>query len=295
MSKNVLVWNQVNPIIKQQIKSYYGQIWNDEVISFAQENTKNQEAIKQAFDLSKSMYKQKNINFGFVRMEWEEHPEKDDTSLVLIQAGMIDDSDQEATSFIVHHVVRCERLGLIPIFSIHADPKKESKNGIVIFYKDDSGCRQSLIVDKIDFGCIATYIDPSLFDEIKKRDTSRAEAVKNQKTLEIKKEDEIYDWLRLQGVTVERQVKTSSNHVVDLWIPDKMIIEIKRGSISANDVCQCIDYASEYRIPIILIGDKVTGKASRGLHGFNKLCPNHKISFVSWDIVYDFLKGKLIN
>jgi hypothetical protein len=72
-----------------------------------------------------------------------------------------------------------------------------------------------------------------------------------------------------------------------------MMIELKRSSVSGNDICQCIEYASEYRLPIVLVGDKISGAASRGIKGFNKLCPKNKILFISWDAIHYFLKGRL--
>ena len=103
----------------------------------------------------------------------------------------------------------------------------------------------------------------------------------------------MYDWLRLQGVNAERQVQTTSKHCIDLWIAEKLMIELKKSSITGNDICQCIEYASEYKLPIVLIGDKLTTAASRGIKGFNKLCPKHKITFLTWDSSKDYLRGVL--
>jgi hypothetical protein len=116
---------------------------------------------------------------------------------------------------------------------------------------------------------------------------------KKQKDLETKKELDLYLYLLSRGINVERQVKTSSNHVIDLWIPGQLMIEVKRSTVSGNDICQCIEYASEYNIPILLVGEKISGSASRGLKGFNSLCPDRKIFYTTWDTVHDFIRGYL--
>lgn len=303
MTTAIVSWDSLDTAVHQKVQEFYRDIWNDAVLNLVKEKESTQAAIQKAYTISKIEHKKMGLDFGFVNLKWDAHPEEDyDVSLVEIQAGLIDtspisDDDVEgrnAINAIIKHMVYCEALGLIPVFSIHIDPFKPYLQGVRVFYKDDSGAKQSLLVDKFPFSRISTAIDPSLFPEVSDRNAKRVEATQKQKPLEQEKEDELYDWLRLQGIDVERQVKTSSKQFIDLWIPGKMMIEVKRGSISANDVCQCIDYASEYKLPIVLIGEKISGAASRGLKGFNKLCPKQKICFVSWDTAYDYLRGKLI-
>lgn len=303
MTTAIVQWDSVDTTTQRRIEGYYRELWGDSVVSLIREDTSIQDGIKRAFSLSKHRHKQNGLDFGFVKLVWGCHPEKDCTSLITIEAGTIDpsiDGDpdyQNAINSIASHVVSCELNGLIPIFSVHGDPAKKHSNGVIVFYKDELNENQLLRVDKMPFYCISTFADPCLFEEIKQRESSRKQATekKQQIPLEKVKEDELYDWLRLHGVNIERQVKTSSKQFVDLWVPGKMMIEIKRGNVTANDVCQCIDYAAEYRLPIILIGEKITGNASRGLAGFNKLCKKQKIFYVSWDVAYDFLRGKLID
>lgn len=295
MSTAIVSWDSLDANIRQKVEEFYLELWNDAVLNLVQEKESSQKAIEKAYLESKCLYKRSGLDFGFVKLEWEGHADDDDASVVSIQAGLVDDSSPvDVIGVITKHVVSCESLGLIPVFSICSNPIENHQRGVLVFYKDDSGSEQSLLVNKSPFSAISTFIDPSLFSEVSDRNAKRADATQKQKPLEQEKEDELYDWLRLRGVDVERQVKTSSKQFIDLWIPGKMMIEVKRGSISANDVCQCIDYASEYKLPIVLIGEKITGAASRGLKGFNKLCPKQKICFVSWDTAYDYLRGKLI-
>jgi hypothetical protein len=115
------------------------------------------------------------------------------------------------------------------------------------------------------------------------------EQKQSDKTLESQIEQSIYNFLVLNGIDVHRQVKTSEGHFLDLWIPDSLIIELKRDLVSGNDVCQCIDYVSKYNLPVILAGKRISEFASRGIDGFNSLWHNQKIHYVDLSNVLSYL------
>ena len=116
--------------------------------------------------------------------------------------------------------------------------------------------------------------------------------LKKKKKKESQLESELYDWLILNSIPVHRQAKKTSGNIVDLWIPDTMFLELKRGSVTGNDVCQAIEYYSESGIPVVLVGDKITTLASKGLKGLNAIS-NNSVVFIDWICVKDYLKGKL--
>jgi hypothetical protein len=124
-------------------------------------------------------------------------------------------------------------------------------------------------------------------EEFNKRNKS-----KTRSNTEQKLETDLYDWLLNQGVEVESQVKTS-NHRLDLWIPGKLMLELKAGKVSGDDVCQAIDYYSTYQRSILLVGKGVTTSASRGIEGFNRSTNPNAIVFMTWNAVKLYLKSFL--
>ena len=123
-----------------------------------------------------------------------------------------------------------------------------------------------------------------------KREAKRAKSKPKQKERQL--EDELYDWLRLKGVPAERQVSTKK-HRLDLWIPGKIMLELKAGRVTGDDVCQAIDYQSTYDKPILLVGKGLSTAASRGVEGFNKATGNDLLQFVTWSTVKTYLRGVL--
>jgi hypothetical protein len=117
-------------------------------------------------------------------------------------------------------------------------------------------------------------------------------AVKALKQPEQKLEDGLYDWLRIKGVDVERQV-TTAKHRLDLWIPNKAMLELKQGRVSGDDVCQAIDYAATYQMPIVLVGTGMSSAASRGIDGFNRAMNKDLIVFITWGGIRAYLSGIL--
>jgi len=300
--KSAINWNEIDLLTQESITKYYHDLWSNEVISFCSSRIlRIKEMHQKACLLSR-------IGKAYIALRWNPCY-GEDSSTVDIQALPIDNifdeiSKDDCGVFSVipsneklifleftEKVLRSEN---IIVYSNHIT-NRTVKNTIpsVIFY-EQNGVKESIFCQDFSLTGVHVCLNESIAVEAKERSEKReSKKEKPQKATEQSREDSLYDWLRIQGIDVERQVKTSSNHTIDLWIPDKMMIELKRSSVSGNDICQCIEYASEYRLPIVLVGDKISGAASRGIKGFNKLCPKNKILFISWDAIHYFLKGRL--
>lgn len=109
---------------------------------------------------------------------------------------------------------------------------------------------------------------------------------------EAKKEKELYGWLRSKGVEAERQVSTRA-HRLDLWIPGKLMLELKAGKVSADDICQALDYFATYDRKILLVGTGLTNGAGRGLDAIDKLDSGIDVTFITWNGVKDYLRAFL--
>ena len=72
-----------------------------------------------------------------------------------------------------------------------------------------------------------------------------------------------------------------------------MMLELKAGKVTGDDVCQAIDYYATYQRPIILIGKGLSTAASRGIEGINKEITLDALVFVTWSTVKTYLKGAL--
>lgn len=132
------------------------------------------------------------------------------------------------------------------------------------------------------------HVSPDTSSVISEKNNRAQKPVKQQP--EQRLEDELYDWLRVKGVDVERQV-TTAKHRLDLWIPSKAMLELKQGRVSGDDVCQAIDYAATYQMPIVLVGTGLSSGASRGIDGFNRAMGKDLIIFVTWGGVRTYLNG----
>ena len=110
---------------------------------------------------------------------------------------------------------------------------------------------------------------------------------------ELELELELFNWLQIHGVEVERQVSTKNNHRLDLWIPGRMMLELKARIVTGDDVCQAIDYYATYQRPILLVGKGLSSAASRGIEGFTKETTQDAFVFVTWSAVKTYLKGAL--
>lgn len=73
----------------------------------------------------------------------------------------------------------------------------------------------------------------------------------------------------------------------------KAMLELKQGRVSGEDVCQAIDYAATYQMPIVLVGTGLSSAASRGIDAFNRAMGKDLIIFVTWGGVRPYLNGLL--
>lgn len=126
---------------------------------------------------------------------------------------------------------------------------------------------------------------------IKSKESSVTKKPKKQQ-VEAELEHELYCWLLSKGIDVQRQVSTQK-HRLDLWIPGKLMIELKAGKVSGDDICQAIDYHATYGKQILIIGKGMSDAASRGMDGFNKSTGDQNIVFVSWGAAKTYLSAVL--
>lgn len=301
MSESIVTydWTELSSAVQSKVLVFYQQEFKQLVLSFC---SKSISSIVECYEKFSKQCKGKHG--GYIALKWLEYDLEHEIATSALMWGGWDNAlnnpvlkapeqsllEKEFVSIFTNAQLNKEK---IPVMSYFDTVAPISVPSFVVNEKDNGDDDGSFVrISSFPGASAYVLIDPLLSDEVNERDSARAKSAGAKKALEVQKEDELYDWLRIQGLDVERQVKTSEGHRLDMWMPGKMIVEIKRGSVSGNDVCQCIEYASEYSVPVVVIGDKLTGSASRGLHGFNKLCPDRKISFVSWDIAYDYLKGK---
>ncbi len=138
---------------------------------------------------------------------------------------------------------------------------------------------------------ILSFDTPIPYYWIKHRKASEAKPKRNHDT-ERQLEIDLQAWLLALGVDVESQVATSK-HRLDLWIPGKLMIELKAGKVSGDDVCQAIDYHATYQRKILLVGKGLSDSATRGIDGFNRSIQDDAILFVTWGAVKPYLKAYL--
>ena len=156
--------------------------------------------------------------------------------------------------------------------------------------KHNLSCRTVLKQDNIldILETICTQFKDASIGQINQDKVVYRKNKKKEQNLELS----LFTWLRTSGVEAERQVKTPK-HRLDIWIPGKLMIELKSGKITANDICQAINYYSTYEKRILLIGKGLTNEASRGLEGLSKIIGDENIMFVSWGGSKPLLKSIL--
>lgn len=117
-------------------------------------------------------------------------------------------------------------------------------------------------------------------------------AAKKVVVLEKTLEQSLLAWLNSHGVKADNQI-TAGRHRMDLWIPGECFLELKKGKVSGDDVCQAIDYCAARQKPVILVGDHISSMASRGAEAFNKAVKGEMIIFITWSGIKTYLKGLL--
>lgn len=122
------------------------------------------------------------------------------------------------------------------------------------------------------------------------RKSSPKKEVVSEKTLERN----LLEWLHSRGIQSDLQISTAK-HRMDIWIPGKCFLELKKGKVSGDDVCQAMDYCCEYKRTVVLVGNHISEMASRGIEAYNKSLNSEMLAFVSWSAVKTYLKGLLEN
>jgi hypothetical protein len=147
------------------------------------------------------------------------------------------------------------------------------------------GCPEQSNVIVIDCGVPIPYF------WLKHKNITKVKPKRNSDT-ERQLEIDLQAWLLAFGVNVESQV-TTNNHRLDLWIPGKLMLELKAGKVTGDDICQAIDYYATYQRKILLVGKGLSDSATRGIDGFNRSVEDDALLFVTWGAVKTFLKAYL--
>lgn len=146
--------------------------------------------------------------------------------------------------------------------------------------------------DFLDFGSRRQEIaNAGFLEDCLQKEVAIANQPALRKQPEKQKELDLYSWMRRNKIEVERQVSTNQKHRIDLWIPGKLMIELKQGKVTGDDICQAIDYYSVYRKPIVLVGTSLSAAASRGIEAFVRLHGEDSLQFVTHGAIKPYLRG----
>lgn len=112
------------------------------------------------------------------------------------------------------------------------------------------------------------------------------------KKLERDLEAELLYWLDQRGVMAEQQVASRGKRT-DVWIPGKCFLELKRGRVTGDDVCQAAKYFTLYSRQIILVGETMSPRAGEGISAINAVVKEDALAFVTWSGVRTYLEARL--
>ncbi|MEM8610436.1 MAG: hypothetical protein AAGF93_00345 [Cyanobacteria bacterium P01_H01_bin.105] len=112
------------------------------------------------------------------------------------------------------------------------------------------------------------------------------------KKLERDLEAELLYWLDQQGIIAEQQVASRGKRT-DVWIPGECFLELKRGKVTGDDVCQATKYYTLYSRQIILVGETLSLRAGEGISAINKITRKNALAFVTWSGIKTYLKARL--
>lgn len=115
---------------------------------------------------------------------------------------------------------------------------------------------------------------------------------KTKRAKESQLENELLSWLNASGIKADKQVSLKQNRT-DIWIPGVCFLELKRGGVTTEAVCQAIEYYEETDRKIILVGDKAASRVISTIEAFNRLLDREALTFVSWSAIKIYLKGLL--
>lgn len=196
------------------------------------------------------------------------------------------DSQDSFVGGFISELADIPRLPEISFLETLLNMAKESNSSLVPFVIKE----ETLIADDVRtiyFGLL--LCDISLVEELQRSAVTHDKKPKNQKERLL--EDELQLWLVANGIFVERQVATKNHHRIDLWIPGKLMLELKAGKVNGEDVCQAVSYYTAYRKPIVLVGESIHPMAIRGIESINALVGSDQISFVTWGAIKPYIKG----
>jgi hypothetical protein len=142
-----------------------------------------------------------------------------------------------------------------------------------------------------DTGC-NSFEDAIAFLEARQVARKTQSIKKARKKEEANFEDEVFSFLENRGFNPLRQVK-SGNLRMDLLIPGQLVIELKAGKVTADDVCQAIDYLASHSMDVLLVGTGLTSAATRGIEAVNRISDINQLMFVTRNACFRYLNGVL--
>lgn len=131
---------------------------------------------------------------------------------------------------------------------------------------------------------------------LRKRTEAQAVADKTQIKKDAHRKEEalleasVLEFFKQLGVAVESQL-IAGQHRLDIVVPGELIIELKAGKITANDMCQALDYLASYPYDVLLVGTGLTSEATRGMEAINRIAQTNKILFVSRNASFKYLNA----
>jgi hypothetical protein len=134
------------------------------------------------------------------------------------------------------------------------------------------------------------------FDELNKYllAVESAKQIARQKQARLSEESDfeakVIAFLEARGVNAFRQLSTVK-HRLDIYVPGHMVIELKSGKVTGDDVCQAVDYLASYKMDILLVGTGLSDAATRGVEAVNQISREHQILFVTRNACFRYLEA----
>lgn len=167
-------------------------------------------------------------------------------------------------------------LNIIDCLRMMVNSIKKENNLLPVFYSLNNRCK------------LVGSINEPIFVE----NSKVVKKVKKQEKLEKDLEQELYDWISLNGVICEKQV-VMGGYRSDIWIPGVCFLELKRGKVTSKDFCQALRYNVETNRKIILVGSNIEKDVMSTITAYNEMSNADVICFLSWETVKVYLRGLL--
>lgn len=135
------------------------------------------------------------------------------------------------------------------------------------------------------FGQVVCMVKPEKHNLVKKKK-------QNFQISEFEVEQDLIQWIKSHAVSCESQVSVQHGRV-DIWIPDVCVIELKKNTVTAKDVCQVINYYAETKREILLVGKSASKDVVLTIENFNSLVGSDVLAFVSLSTIKVYLRGLL--